>query len=345
MDPQTPTPLKTEPTSHFPALLLAPRSSHCSSSAEIPVYSLFALPKAESTPLSLPEMAGKVAKSSSSEARQPPRPPNAWIMYRSDKMKALPPIQPGEPRRVQADVSKMISNMWKGETEEVKLEYERRSEARKQQHLLQFPGYRYAPQKKEEKERLKALKKAEKEAGRRRKSEGPSSASTSSTPLPPQQLPIPTLPYPLVPTHYPSVYQQHARFGPGGPSPPLSAASSPEADGQPAPPQNISNDQWQSIDASHIAPNHVSGSSRSTSVSALPTPAYSVNGSPLSASPFRTQPPLLPPSQSGPSIYQSQSQHHTMETSQSWAGLDVPQNVPQVHSSNQTVSHFVDRLL
>ncbi|KIJ19098.1 hypothetical protein PAXINDRAFT_70028, partial [Paxillus involutus ATCC 200175] len=76
---------------------------------------------------------------------QPPRPPNAWILYRSDKLKDLPP---SKERRAQADVSKLISNLWKNETEQVKLEYERMADARKAEHQRLYPSYRFQPMKK-----------------------------------------------------------------------------------------------------------------------------------------------------------------------------------------------------
>ncbi|KAF9451290.1 hypothetical protein P691DRAFT_663589, partial [Macrolepiota fuliginosa MF-IS2] len=80
-----------------------------------------------------------------------PRPPNAWIIYRSDKAHQLPPLEPGQPRRAQAEVSKMISNMWANESEETRQEYERRAEEAKAAHALKYPGYRFKPMKKEEK--------------------------------------------------------------------------------------------------------------------------------------------------------------------------------------------------
>ncbi|KDQ57658.1 hypothetical protein JAAARDRAFT_93592, partial [Jaapia argillacea MUCL 33604] len=80
-----------------------------------------------------------------------PRPPNAWILYRSDKLKSLPPVPAGAPRRAQADVSREISLMWKNETEIVRSEYERRAELKKAQHQQLYPNYRYHPVSKAEK--------------------------------------------------------------------------------------------------------------------------------------------------------------------------------------------------
>lgn len=87
---------------------------------------------------------------------QPPRPANAWILYRSDKIKELPPVPPGAPRRPQSDVSKMISRMWKEETDAVKAIYEKRAELKKAEHQARYPNYRFQPAKKSDKATGKA---------------------------------------------------------------------------------------------------------------------------------------------------------------------------------------------
>ncbi|KAI0044986.1 HMG-box, partial [Auriscalpium vulgare] len=82
---------------------------------------------------------------------KPPRPRNAWILYRSDKIKDLPALEPGHPKRGQADVSKAISVMWNNETTDVRAEYERLAERAKEEHALKYPGYKYVPMKKADK--------------------------------------------------------------------------------------------------------------------------------------------------------------------------------------------------
>ncbi|KZV82139.1 hypothetical protein EXIGLDRAFT_627509, partial [Exidia glandulosa HHB12029] len=82
----------------------------------------------------------------------PPRPPNAWILYRSDKLKELEQKGgPNRPRRPQAVISKEISVMWKNETHEIKRHYEYLSDLRKAEHQRLYPGYRFQPVKREEK--------------------------------------------------------------------------------------------------------------------------------------------------------------------------------------------------
>ncbi len=173
-----------------------------------------------------------------------PRPPNAWIIYRSDKVHQLPPLEPGQPRRAQADVSKMISSMWANESEQTRQEYERRAEEAKAAHALKYPGYRFKPMKKEEKRAQREQEQSERLAKRRnehRKTGSPDTSSLPPTPPPTASLPQyyasinlpinlpqfahgfpPSLPYPFLP-YYPS----QTRFGPAGPTPPVSAAASP----------------------------------------------------------------------------------------------------------------------
>lgn len=88
---------------------------------------------------------------------RPPRPANAWILYRSNKLRQLREQEVSnvasdrlsERReagvaavggRPQADVSKFISEMWKNESKEAKLYYEQQAEIKKIEHLAKYPG-------------------------------------------------------------------------------------------------------------------------------------------------------------------------------------------------------------
>lgn len=125
----------------------------------------------------------------------PPRPPNAWILYRSDKLKELEQKAPaGKPRRPQAAISKEISVLWKAESKEVKARYEYLSDLKKAEHQAKYPGYRFQPVKKEEKERLKLEAKKQKakdreEAGgakrNKRRSSGGSTSKIRKSSTPP----------------------------------------------------------------------------------------------------------------------------------------------------------------
>lgn len=97
-----------------------------------------------------------------------PRPPNAWILYRSDKVRELElRAGPSKPRRPQAEISKEISIMWKEELPEVKAGYEKAAAIKKAIHAAKYPDYRFKPQKKEAKQREKELVKAQKAKARK----------------------------------------------------------------------------------------------------------------------------------------------------------------------------------
>lgn len=152
----------------------------------------------------------------------PARPPNAWIIYRKTKFRTLPPLQPGEPRRAQADVSKMISKMWREEPDSTKAEYERMAEAEKAEHQRMFPGYKFTPESKAEKEKKKKARQVQKEWERAnaKKTRG----RTAAPYIVPVQQPVIPLPSGLPPAAY---YDPASMYGPAGPSPHTSGAASP----------------------------------------------------------------------------------------------------------------------
>ncbi|KAF7315317.1 HMG box domain-containing protein [Mycena indigotica] len=141
---------------------------------------------------------------------QPPRPPNAWILYRAEKAKEIG-------RKAQADVSREISTMWKNEAPHIRAEYERRADIKKAEHQAMYPEYRFQPVKREEKERLRLEKRQEKE--RKKQAQRQTRVSIQQPPPISQQLPPPP----------PLYFTADNRFAMAGPSPPLSAAASPEA--------------------------------------------------------------------------------------------------------------------
>ncbi|KAJ7782872.1 hypothetical protein B0H16DRAFT_471606 [Mycena metata] len=228
---------------------------------------------------------------------QPPRPPNAWIIYRQEKAKEIG-------RKAQADVSKEISAMWKAELPHIRAEYERRADIKKAEHNAMYPDYRFQPVKREEKERLREVKKQEKE--RRKEVQRRGRANPQPVPVPAPQparyyAPNPSLILdPLAP-----YYQAEQRYGPNGPTPPMSAAPSPSESG-----------------TSDLAPSRVEGSSVSPSahVSPYPQTPSSVSGS-----------PVVPPLSYGASVTNSQSPEpdasRSIDTSRStlWKAPEAPQ--------------------
>ncbi|KAF5389424.1 hypothetical protein D9757_004354 [Collybiopsis confluens] len=145
------------------------------------------------------------ASSPSRDEKAPKRPPNAWILFRSDMNRQL---RVRNPKLTQSALSKQISELWQTATPEIRVDYERRAEAAKLAHQIQYPDYKFAPRKKEEILREKQAKLLAKEERARK--------STRSTQRPPAEDP-----------KMPSLYPSLADFGPLGPSPPGSAAGSP----------------------------------------------------------------------------------------------------------------------
>ncbi|KAL0563805.1 hypothetical protein V5O48_018258 [Marasmius crinis-equi] len=90
------------------------------------------------------------------------RPPNAWILFRSDIARSIAQheeLHPDLPRKTQPQISQEISFLWNTLDPIRKAEYERRAAAKKYEHTLLYPDYRFQPVRKEEKERQKHLKK------------------------------------------------------------------------------------------------------------------------------------------------------------------------------------------
>ncbi|KAJ7072458.1 hypothetical protein C8F01DRAFT_1104064 [Mycena amicta] len=146
---------------------------------------------------------------------QPPRPPNAWILYRTDRAKEIG-------RKAQADVSREISAMWRNELPVVRAQYERMADIKKAEHHAMYPEYRFQPVKREEKERLREEKRLEKE--RRKQAQRQARANTRLSAPVPVPAPAPAAPSPTPPSLY---FPMDNRYGPCGPSPPISAAPSP----------------------------------------------------------------------------------------------------------------------
>jgi len=99
-------------------------------------------------------VAGPPPKATSSNAKtkikKPPRPPNAFILYRRAK-------QPGIVARHQGitnnEVSKEIGRMWHEEPAEIRQKFQKMADAAKQEHMKKYPEYRYRPRRPQERKR------------------------------------------------------------------------------------------------------------------------------------------------------------------------------------------------
>lgn len=67
------------------------------------------------------------------------RPPNAWILYRSDKLAEVKEAR-ATVKTPQAELSKMIAERWRAETAEVKRKYDLQAQLKKQEHDALYPG-------------------------------------------------------------------------------------------------------------------------------------------------------------------------------------------------------------
>ncbi|KAH8923608.1 hypothetical protein BT69DRAFT_1281298 [Atractiella rhizophila] len=89
---------------------------------------------------------GSIGSDSSVDSRRKtPRPPNAWILYRSDTIAELKRVRSPDLNRGQGELSKMIAQQWKNESDAVRKWYEQQAELKKLEHREQNPGYKYQP--------------------------------------------------------------------------------------------------------------------------------------------------------------------------------------------------------
>lgn len=76
--------------------------------------------------------------------KRPPRPPNAFILYRRAKQ---PGILATHRNFTNAEISRFISSCWRSETDEERLSWERYADQKKLEHMQAYPNYVYRPNK------------------------------------------------------------------------------------------------------------------------------------------------------------------------------------------------------
>ncbi|RIB19315.1 high mobility group box protein, partial [Gigaspora rosea] len=74
------------------------------------------------------------------KSKQPPRPMNPFIIYRTTKAKE---IYSKNPCITTGELSKEIGKMWRKEPPEVRLRFTKMAEEVKQQHMKKYPDYKY----------------------------------------------------------------------------------------------------------------------------------------------------------------------------------------------------------
>ncbi|GAA5885589.1 hypothetical protein JCM16303_001472 [Sporobolomyces ruberrimus] len=95
-----------------------------------------------------------------------PRAPNAWILYRSARVKEL--TETGQAPKLQSDLSKLVASMWREESPDVKETYSRRASIEAKLHAEKHPGHSYKPTQSGQPRRRPTKKKSSDGAGRTR---------------------------------------------------------------------------------------------------------------------------------------------------------------------------------
>jgi hypothetical protein len=76
-----------------------------------------------------------------------PRPPNSFILYRRDKHAEILLQSNTEKGMNNNTISKVVADMWKNESLEVKALYAAKADEEKRKHFLKYPDYKYQPRK------------------------------------------------------------------------------------------------------------------------------------------------------------------------------------------------------
>lgn len=86
----------------------------------------------------LPEV---VEESRAPIERKTPRPMNSWLLFRAQKVRDFKAADPNF-RAPQGEVSKMISELWKNATPQIRRQYEELANLRRVEHGVRYPDYK-----------------------------------------------------------------------------------------------------------------------------------------------------------------------------------------------------------
>lgn len=127
------------------------------------------------------------------EGEKIPRPPNAWILYRTEHAALLKAekLAKREPPYRQSQVSQIVGRLWRGEPKSVRDRYEKEAARLAEKHAEMYPDYKFQPVKKEVKQAMRAelakqkklasdAKKAAKASGRKASPQASSSRRASA---------------------------------------------------------------------------------------------------------------------------------------------------------------------
>jgi hypothetical protein len=103
----------------------------------------------KSTTAPPPSSSKKSKKSANPDPNHTPRPPNSFILYRREKHSEIVAQHQSQGAKAMNNnmISKIVADMWRQESPEVKAIYAAKAEEEKQAHLLKYPGYKYRPRK------------------------------------------------------------------------------------------------------------------------------------------------------------------------------------------------------
>ncbi|KAJ3355854.1 hypothetical protein HDU83_002502 [Entophlyctis luteolus] len=92
-----------------------------------------------------PSAAAPQKKRSRAPYDHTPRPSNSFMIYRREKQAEILAQYRGQKALHNNTISKVVADMWRGETPEVRQQYAAKADEEKIQHMIKYPGYKYTP--------------------------------------------------------------------------------------------------------------------------------------------------------------------------------------------------------
>nr|AQT26490.1 MAT1-2-1 [Valsa mali] len=86
-------------------------------------------------------------RSAEGSKKKVPRPPNPFIIYRSERHPAVAAANPGMPNK---QISKILGQQWQNESDEVRARYKAKADQIKMEFMRINPDYKYTPRKSSE---------------------------------------------------------------------------------------------------------------------------------------------------------------------------------------------------
>ncbi|GAA6012506.1 hypothetical protein JCM10207_009022 [Rhodosporidiobolus poonsookiae] len=141
---------ESPPPAYLPCTPITPEPSPSASAAPpSPLYSSAAdlRPVGDESPFSASKSHKARAKAKKAAEGHIPRPANAWLLYRSARAKefAERQRQGGPAVPLQAELSKIIGEMWRSEPLDVREHFARQALDEAEEHRRRFPDYTYRP--------------------------------------------------------------------------------------------------------------------------------------------------------------------------------------------------------